>query len=148
MPEDERTIQISAKEAVKCVRGPMTNVEVMERFRLTPHGFVDLLKQLFRNSLITEEDLARRGIRFKVRKKKPEPKPIQRHIAPPAALYDDEFLDTASLTELLSSGESDDPVGVTQKKSGKIRAPQDDEELEVSGKKGRFSITGFFKKHR
>jgi len=135
-------VPINAKEALECIRGPMSNTEVMERFKITTKGYADLLKQLFRKKLITEEDLTRRGISFTVSPKvedKPSPPPV---IAPPPE--DEEFLDTAALTDMLalkpvsraSAQGFDDPAEI-----GSL-----DDEAEPNQKKPKYSLAGLFKK--
>lgn len=100
MPADQTSRDVSAKEAVSVIRSPMTNAEVMKLFKISAAGYADLLKQLYELKLITDEDLARRGIRVKGRKQ-PEPmKPVM--LAPPPDEEDGEFVDTVTLTEMLS----------------------------------------------
>src|SRR5208283_1086413 len=64
-------------------------------------GFSDLLRQLLACKLITEEDLNKRGVRFKLIKKDPEI-PAPALLPPPPDEMDEEFLDTVTLTELLT----------------------------------------------
>jgi len=122
----------------------MSNTEVMERFKITTKGYADLLKQLFRKKLITEEDLTRRGISFTVSPKvedKPSPPPV---IAPPPPPEDEEFLDTAALTDMLalkpvsrSAAQGfDDPAEI-----GSL-----DDEAESAPKKQKYNLAGLFKK--
>ncbi|MEW6349137.1 MAG: hypothetical protein AB1646_08745 [Thermodesulfobacteriota bacterium] len=149
----EPSRNVSAKEAVTLIRGPLPNKEIMEKFRISPKGFADLLKQLFAKKLISEQDLERRGIQFKVVKKEASPEPdnvtvttAQPALAPPALAPrpradDSEFLDTVTLTEMLKfKGPDSASAGVDE-----IEGP-DEEVHDIDGKKGRFTITGLFKK--
>jgi hypothetical protein len=149
-PESSRNV--NAKEAIEYIRGPMTNLELMEKLKISPKGFADLLTQLFEKKLISEDDLQRRGIRFKILKKEEvaRQKAEQRVIAPQistpkplaAVQHPEDFLDTVELTELLSSFDNPPP--------DKNKAPVDSEEPatkeEIAEKKSRFSISGLFKK--
>jgi len=101
MTRTKTTKTVSAREAVECIRGPMTNAEVMARFGVNTTGFADLLTQLLLNKLITQEDLGRRGIRFRTRKKK-EP---ARRIAPVDSCSKEDLetvLDISVMTEVLA----------------------------------------------
>ncbi len=114
----------------------------MERFRITPQGFADLLKQLFQKKFISEEDLSRRGIKFKV--VKPSPASEQPSICPPPPVeHDEEFLDTVTLTELLSFKP---PGSSTVEKEPAEIEPPDEPKVRLDEKKGKFSLTGLFKK--
>ena len=75
MQEKQSSRDVNARTAVEAVRGNMTNLELMERFKISPRGFADLLKQLFEKKLISEEDMVRRGIRFRVLKAQAEIEP-------------------------------------------------------------------------
>jgi hypothetical protein len=88
---------VGAREALKCIRGGMSNAELMAKFKLNTQGYADLLRQLFERRLITARDLERRGIQFKVLKKKQESAPTIS--VPPDG---EEFLDTTPLTQLLA----------------------------------------------
>ena len=89
---------LSAKEAVEAIRGPLSNARLMEQFKITPQGFADLIKQLFEKKLVTEDDLNRRGIRFKIVKKQGQPQIVPP--PPPEPTEEaEEFLDTITLTE-------------------------------------------------
>jgi hypothetical protein len=144
MTETTTSRDLGAKEAIESIRGPLSNAQIMEQFKISPQGFADLVKQLFEKKLITEEDLKRRGIRFKVVKKQAPPQ-----IIPPPQLAPtedtEEFLDTVTLTDMLTFKDPDEqPV---QKKQKPTEIPPPEEEAEESSeKKSRFSITGFFKK--
>ncbi len=145
----EPSRNVSAKEAVVLIRGPLPNKEIMEKFRISPKGFADLLKQLFAKKLISEQDLERRGIQFKVIKKETCPGPdnvtvtsSQPALAPRPRADDSEFVDTVTLTEMLSfKGGGDSSAGGPDE----IEGPE--EAVEINGKKGRFTITGLFKKN-
>lgn len=155
MSQRSTSRELSAKAAVEGIRSSMTNAELMEKFKITASGFADLLKQLFQRKLISEEDLERRGIRFRVLKPPasapaPPPQPSMPIHPPPPRETDEEFLDTVTLTELLtfkppsSSLSSSEPT--------EIPSPEEPEETKQSGpqeeKKGKFSLTGLFKKAR
>lgn len=135
---------LSAKEAVETIRGPLSNARVMEQFKITPQGFADLIKQLFEKKLITEDDLNRRGIRFKIVKKQDQPQIVP---PPPSEPTEEteEFLDTITLTELLTFKPSDDQPNHKEQKPTEIPPPEEEPE-DLTEKKSRFSITGFFKK--
>jgi hypothetical protein len=151
---------VNARQAIEDIRGSMTNLELMEKFKISPKGFADLLTQLFEKKLISEDDLARRGIRFKILKKdevevqepeppRAEPLVIQPQIVAPKPFvpveHPEDFLDTVELTELLSSFDNPPPA-----KKG--APPTNSEEAatkeEIAEKKSRFSISGLFKKNR
>lgn len=155
MTVKESSRNLGAREAVEAIRGPLTNSELMERFRISPVGFADLLKQLFVKKLISEDDLSRRGIRFKVVKQpdtQPETQPdMQPDIQQPAMLppppvrdHDDEFLDTVTLTELLSFRPPKPQAAAA--KEEEIAPPDEVPEEKTPDKKGKFSLTGLFKK--
>jgi hypothetical protein len=137
---------LNARDAVEQIRGPLTNAQVMENFKISAQGFADLLKQLFQKKLITEEDLARRGIRFKV--VKPAPTVQQTSVFPPPPVeHDDEFLDTVTLTDMLTFKGPEKPPP-PQKEPAEIPIPEDPKETQAEEKKGKFSLTGLFKKAR
>jgi len=153
---------VSAKAAVDAVRGPLSNQELMERFKISPLGFADLLKQLFEKKLISRDDMVRRGIRFKVKKAQIEPEPVVQPVAvvapprvptlaPAPRADEEEFLDTVQLTELFTSfkrpspSESEESPGEDASMLGE--RPSEDPQ-EPAGKKGKFSIKGLFKKGR
>ncbi len=170
MQEKQSSRDVNARTAVEAVRGNMTNHELMERFKISPRGFADLLKQLFEKKLISEEDMVRRGIRFRILKAQaeiepevpePAPAPKPKIATPPApktsssrakASSDDEeeFLDTVELTKLFTT------FGPTQHAAPEqapqeISQPQEEpkqEDAETTEKKNKFSITGFFKRGR
>jgi hypothetical protein len=149
---DDKARNVSARDAVEAIRGPMTNAQILEKFKISPSGFGDLLRQLVAHKLLTEEDLNRRGIRFKLVKKEveaasiPTPSiPTPSILPPPPDETDEEFLDTVTLTELLTfkPGESAPPRKKSDEKSHvEIPEVEPDEE----DKKSRFSLGGLFKK--
>lgn len=164
MPAKPTSRDVSAKAAVDAVRGPLSNQELMERFKISPLGFADLLKQLFEKKLISRDDMVRRGIRFKVKKAQIEPEPVAEPVpvavvapprvptlAPAPRADEEEFLDTVQLTELFTSfkppppSESDESPGDDASLLGE--RPSEDPQ-ESAGKKGKFSIKGLFKKGR
>jgi len=144
----------------------MSNADLMEKFKISPSGYADLLRQLFMRKLITEDDMARRGIRFKVVKREMEPADLEEvgpvtqeavpemAAEPPPALApapradDDEFLDTVSLTELLSFKPPSPPQPESPPPPKEARQSEEVKVEDAQEKKGRFSITGFFKKPR
>lgn len=145
----ETSRNVSAKEAIEDIRGPMTNGELMEKFKITPAGYADLLKQLYMKKLISDDDLTRRGIRFRVVKPPAKEKPPEQvPVIPPEPVQEDEgFLDTVELTELLSFKPHEPPEKEAKEK--KVEAPPVfEEEPESPEKKGKFSISGLFKKSR
>lgn len=145
MPARESSRNVNAKEALECIKGPMSNSDIMEKFRISPAGYADLLKQLYLKKLISEDDMARRGIRFKINKPPTQPeKPREKEpvIPPQSGEYSEEFLDTVELTELLSFKPPEAPKAVEE--PDEIPSPPEVEEK----KSGRFSISGIFKKGR
>ena len=138
---------LSAKEAVESIRGPLSNARLMEQFKITPQGFADLIKQLFEKKLITEEDLNRRGIRFKVVKKHGHPQIIPPPPPEPKEETEEteEFLDTITLTELLTFKPPNKQPDHKKEEPTEIPPPEEEAE-DLSEKKSKFSITGFFKK--
>ncbi len=152
MAESQSSRQLNAKTAVELLKSPMTNGEVMRTFKITPKGFADLLRQLFEKKLISEQDMIRRGIKFRIQKKeaaaKP-PAPVANSTLKPAPPQppesEEEFLDTLALTELLSFK----PEEPTPSNGSEAEMDQA-EEIKIEdigpGKKSRLSITGFFKK--
>jgi hypothetical protein len=148
-PETSRNV--NAREAIQFIRGPMSNLELMEKFKISPKGFADLLKQLFEKKLITEEDLKRRGIRFKVLKKEESAAPQVETTPPPAPSplmsveHPEEFLDTVELTALLSSFD-DPPKPPKQKEEPPPVVEEPATKEEIAEKKAKFSISGLFRK--
>ena len=124
MTADEKARNVSARDAVEAIRGPLTNAELLEKFKITPKGFADLLRQLLAHKLITEEDLNQRGIRFKLVKKEPEI-PTPSLLPPPPDEMDEEFLDTVTLTELLTF-KPDEPTTPRKKGEEKTHAESSD----------------------
>jgi len=167
MAEMQSSRNVNAREALECIRGQMSNSEIMEKFKITPQGYADLLRQLFMRKLITEEDMLRRGIRFKIIKNgkqpaasepdaaavdsAPEPEvacvptPL---VAPAASAEDDEFLDTVMLTELLTFKPPPPPQQIKRPAQDAPKLEDIKEENGSTEKKGRFSISDFFKKAR
>ncbi len=137
---------VSAKEALEDIRGPLSNGELMEKYKITPAGYADLLKQLYVKRLITEDDLTRRGIRFRI-VKPVEERPVERvPVIPPQPMYDDEdeeFLDTVTLTELLAFKPQEPPP---RKEKEESPPPAEKEDTSSKDKKSKFSLTGLFKK--
>jgi hypothetical protein len=144
MTEKTTSRDLGAKEAIESIRGPLTNGQIMEMFKISPQGFADLMKQLFEKKLITEDDLKRRGIRFKVVRKQAPPQIIP---PPPSAPKEDTegFLDTVTLTDMLTFKVPDEQPAQKKQEAREIPPPEEEPE-ELSEKKSRFSITGFFKK--
>lgn len=152
MPTVPSSRDVSAKEALECIRGPMTNAQIMERFKITPAGYADLLRQLFVKKLISEGDLLRRGIQFKVVEPPGAGRPGVSVPVIPRESYenDEEFLDTVELTELLSfkprvpkpkSGEESERES-TETKQGKGRDTSRAEE----SKRGKLGVSTLFKR--
>ncbi len=141
--------ELGAKEAIEGIRGPLSNGELMEKFKISPQGFADLIKQLFEKKLVTEDDLSRRGIRFKVVKKLAPPQIVPPPPPEPKEETEEteEFLDTITLTDMLTFKAPDEPpVGGKSKEEPTEIPPPEEVAEELSEKKSRFSITGFFKK--
>ncbi len=127
MVDKSTSRELNARVAVESIRGPMTNAQIMERFRITPQGFADLLKQLFQKKFISEEDLSRRGIKFKV--VKPSPASQQTSVFPPPPVaHDEEFLDTVTLTDMLSFKPPEHFPGWTRnpQRSSRLTSPRFD----------------------
>jgi hypothetical protein len=144
MVDKSTSRELNARVAVESIRGPMTNAQIMEQFRITPEGFADLLKQLYQKKLISDDDLSRRGIKFKVLK--PPSAPAQASISPPPPVeHDEEFLDTVTLTELLSFKPQGPPA---EDKTAEIPTPEEPTAGSQGSqdKKNKFSLTGLFKK--
>ncbi|MGB6068595.1 MAG: hypothetical protein WBG50_27620 [Desulfomonilaceae bacterium] len=142
---------LNAKEAVDSIRGTLSNAELMEKFKISPQGLADLIKQLFEKKLISEDDLSRRGIRFKIVKKQSPPQTIP---SPPQIIKPspreptedtEEFLDTITLTELLSFVPPGEKPDEGKDEPTEIPLPEEAAE-ELNEKKSKFSITGFFKR--
>ena len=100
MTVNDKARRIRARDAVEAIRGPLTNAQILERFKITQKGFADLLRQLLTTKLITEEDLNQRGIRVKVIRKEAEI--TTPSLSPSPDETGEEFLDTVSLTEMLT----------------------------------------------
>jgi transposase len=138
---------IRAKDAVDIVRSGVSNAEIMKRFKISAQGFADLLKQLFEKKLITEQDLASRGIRFKVVKKETVPEvPVIKPLQPME--HDEEFLDTVELTELLAFKVTEDKPSQSPAQSPAAKPEEKPQREEPPEKKSRFSLSGLFKKDR
>jgi len=148
MADGSTSRDIRAKEAIDAVKSGSSNAELMERFKISAQGFADLLRQLFERKLITEDDLSKRGIRFKVVKKEGLPEALLSTV-PETVKPPDDFLDTEDLTELLTFK---DPAEETPTR--KIVPPAPSPPLveekppapETAQKKGRFSLSKLFKK--
>jgi hypothetical protein len=149
MAERQTSRDVSAREAVEAVRSELSNVELMERFKISAQGFADLLRQLFEKRLISEEDLAARGIRFRVVRKEVIPEPPQ-VVSPQPIEHDEEFLDTVELTELLSfkPGQFESFPKKSEPPPPPPPPPPADEEPKAPAKKGKFSLSKLFKKDR
>ena len=146
MPGPVSSRNISAKDAVSQIRGPLSNAQIMEQFKISVHGFADLLKQLFEKGLITQEDLTKLGIRFKVLRKDEKPTRPPVILAPPPEEGDEEFVDTVTLTEMLTFKEFGVAPDVKDKREGSKHKQKPEPEPEE--KKAKFTLTGFFKKDR
>lgn len=151
MAEKGSSRDVSARKAVEIIKGPATNSEVMGLFRISAAGFADLLRQLYEKKLITEDDLKKRGVRFKLKRKKVEPKPVAEkpkplpELKPPPPRPDDEeFVDTVTLTEMLTFKDPSQVVPETEVQTAEIEPP--DVEPDPKAKKGKFKITGLFKR--
>jgi len=148
MADESTSRDIRAKEAVDAVRSGSSNAELMERFKISAQGLADLLRQLFERKLITEDDLSKRGIRFKVVKKEGLPEALLSTV-PETVKPPDDFLDTEDLTELLTFK---DPADETPTKRIIIPVPPPpplEEKASVpesAQKKTRFSLSKLFKK--
>lgn len=145
MPGEPLTRELNAKSAVECLRSSMTNSEIMERFKITPQGFTDLIRQLLKFNLISEQELTQRGIKLKMQKKDP-PQQIPAPLPPPPNAQMEEFLDTVELTELLSFKAPGSRSAPPPKPSP--APPPTEEEKDQSERKGKFSIGGLFKKDK
>jgi hypothetical protein len=143
---DDKARNVSARDAVAAIRGPMTNAQILQKFRVSPAGFGDLVRQLLAHKLLTEEDLKRRGIRFKVVKKEAQIPaiPTPAILPPPPDDNDEEFLDTVTLTELLTFKPEEPKIpGKKQEEKQQTEIPEVEPEEE---KKSKFSLGGLFKK--
>lgn len=136
---------VSARAAVEMLKGSVSNQQIMEHFRITPQGFADLVKQLYEKKLVSEDDLARRGIKFKRAKKSEPPKPVPL-AAPPPRPDDEEFVDTVTLTEMLSFGGMGGSKKEEAAKSEEIAPPAPAEDDDDQEKKAKFTLSGLFKK--
>ncbi len=145
MTADDKTRNLSAREAVDAIRGTLTNAQILEKFKITPAGFGDLLRQLVAHKLITEEDLNQRGIRFKVVKKEAQI-PTPALLPPPPDETDEEFLDTVTLTELLTFKPGEPPA--PSKKAVEEQKTESPKVEPGEDKKSKFSLGGLFKKGR
>ena len=145
MTEENKTRDLNAREAVEGIRGPLTNAQLLEKFKITPAGFADLLRQLFIHKLVTKEDLRRRGAKFKIVRNEPQVQP-PKLLSPPPNEMDYGFLDTVALTEMLTFKlpESDVPA----KKVTEEPVPKTSDNESTTEKKGRLSLGGLFKKGR
>lgn len=147
MTDPQTSRDVDAREALASIRSTMTNAEVMEKFKITPAGFADLLKQLFTLKLISEEDLVRRGIQFRVVNPPAANQSVQQMPLVPLSpnQQDDEFLDTVELTELLSFKPVQQPKPVQE--SEPVEEPEEsNRDQGQQAKKGKFGISGLFRK--
>ena len=147
MPAKGTSRELNAKQALKCIRSGMSNADLMRTFRISPSGLADLLKQLFEAKLISEEDLVRRGVDFKIKRRDPSqparpPQPAM--MAPPPREDDDEFVDTVTLTEMLTFSPPEQKSEPNEQEVGEI--PELDLEEETKGKRGKFKLGELFKK--
>ncbi len=142
---DDKARNVSARDAVEAIRGPLTNAQILEKFKISPAGFGDLLRQLLANKLLAEEDLKRRGIRFKVVKKEAQIPaiPTPAILPPPPDETDEEFLDTVTLTELLTFKPEEPKIPGKKQEKEQAEIPEVEPEED---KKSRFSLGGLFKK--
>jgi hypothetical protein len=145
VPQSSRDVDV--REALASIHSTMTNAEVMEKFKITPSGFADLLKQLFTHKLISEEDLVRRGIQFRVVSPPAAQEPAQPIPLVPHDSYHEgeEFLDTVELTELLSfkPAERSKP---DQEPEATEQPDESDQNRPPRAKKGKFGISSLFRK--
>jgi hypothetical protein len=145
MAQPEPSRDVSAKVAVECIRSSMSNRDIMEKFQISSKGFADLLKKLLQKKLITEQDLANRGINLKFTKKPAAPAKGPKQVpilAPKPVEGDTEFLDTVTLTEMLSSSRLSGPPAGKEKST----ADTGNEEDNAGDKKSKGRLTGLFKK--
>jgi hypothetical protein len=142
MASPPKSRDVSAKSAVEAIRSSRSNKELMDFFKISSKGLADLLKQLLQKNLINEEDLKNRGIKYTVTKKAPEqakPAPV----APAPREDDEEFLDTVTLTEMLSFK---DPTSTPAGAAAEIDGPDEEAEADMQDKKVKFTLSGLFKK--
>jgi hypothetical protein len=144
MPAKETSRELSAKQVLKCIRSGMSNADLMKTFKISPAGMADLLKQLFEAKLISEDDLRRRGVEFKIKKKEGSEsfKPIMS--APPPSDGDTEFVDTVTLTEMLTFTPPSPKNNQTVEELDQIL--EQDLEDDTKEKKGKFTLGSIFKK--
>ena len=144
MTVNDKARSIRARDAVEAIRGPLTNAQILERFKITQKGFADLLRRLLTNKLITEEDLNRRGIRVKVIRKEAEI--TTPSLSPSPDETGEEFLDTVTLTEMLTvkSAEPKIPVKEVNEKHHAESAKAEP----VEDEKSKPTLGGLFKKWR
>lgn len=156
MTQQTSSRDVGAKAAIEAIRGPMTNAEIMARFKISALGFADLIKQLYERKLISEDDMVRRGLKFRIKKPKeeaPQPvAPIEARPLPPIPQKprledeDGEFLDTLALAGMFTAfsppkEDTPPPLKIEQKDQ-----PQSPVEEDTTEEKRKFSITGMFKK--
>jgi hypothetical protein len=149
MAENNTSTPVNAREAIASIKGPMSNEELMKRFKITPLGFTDLLRQLLKHKLISEADLERRGIHVTYRKKQAQAREARyapQMVASISYEEDEGFLDTVTLTDILTFKPEAEPP----RKKEPIEKPRqpEKEKPDEPEKKSRFRITGFFKKPR
>ncbi len=133
MMKNESSRDLSAKAAVEGLRSNTTNGELMQQFKISPKGFADLLRQLYEKKLITDQDMLRRGIKFKV-----APKGSTASSQP-----EEEFLDTVELTELLSFKSTETPATASKSENVKPDAPKNQS---APRKKAGFKLNKLFRR--
>jgi hypothetical protein len=101
MPKQTTATPVSARLAVKYIRGSMTNAEIMKSFNISAKGFADLLTQLVMKNLLTQQDLEKRGIRFRIKKRKSRKKPPE-NVPAYLASNVETVMDIAVVTEVLT----------------------------------------------
>jgi len=148
MTEQLTSRNLNARDAIESIRSGLSNAELMQKFKISPKGLADLLTQLFEKRLISEEDLAARGIRFRVVKKETIPEPVPQ-LPPQMMEQSEEFLDTVELTELLAFKIGE--ISAPPKKPDPpppTSSPEEREEPKTPASKGRFSLSSLFRKDR
>lgn len=148
MTQETSSRDVGAKAAIEAIRGPMTNTEIMARFKISALGFADLIRQLYERKLISESDMVRRGLKFRVKKpveKAPEPVPPPPP-KPRLESEDGEFLDTIELAGMFTAFKPAQPDTPALPKVERKDEPNQSPEEAAAEKKSKFSITGMFKK--
>jgi hypothetical protein len=148
MTQETSSRDVGAKAAIEAIRGPMTNAEIMARFKISALGFADLIKQLYEHKLISEDDIVRRGIKFRIKKPvEKAPGPVL-PLAPKPRLEDEdgEFLDTIELAGMFSAFKPSQPETPPPPKVEPRDEPNRSPEEDTVEKKPKFKITAMFKK--